>query len=230
MGTDRSPASPRLDPGAWIWAPPADHAQAATRARRAAYATLAPAREAQRDSATAPPSAPGAEPDAGSMPQAWDARGPVQYPLGPPPAAAADHLAALAAGPEAGLAAWRARCRANWQALADALRGAPGVVPFHSTLPTQVCPLGFVVRHPDRGVLAARLLRRGVEATLHWPVPAEARPFLRRAERLLAGTILTLPCDGRYGPADMERVARAVREAGAPPDFGGPAPWVRPLR
>jgi hypothetical protein len=67
----------------------------------------------------------------------------------------------------------------------------------------------LVIRHPDRARLAHHLLLRGIEATLHWPVTAEAKAAMEREERILAATLLTLPCDARYGAPGMERVARA---------------------
>lgn len=123
-------------------------------------------------------------------------------------------LRRLAACPPAGLASWRAACRRNRAALVEALAGT-ACRPLHADLPQGACPPGLVVRHAERTRLAAALLARGIEAWLQWPVAPEARPYLTRAERLLAGTVLTLPCDGRWGQEDMERVAAAVRDAEA---------------
>jgi len=107
--------------------------------------------------------------------------------------------------------AWRARCRDNWAQLRDGLHGT-ACRPLFSALPPGVCPAGFAVRAPDRTRLARLLLRRGIEAVLHWPIAPEAREALSRGERLLAGTVLTLPCDARYGPGEMERIIGAVSD------------------
>ena len=128
-------------------------------------------------------------------------------------------LEELAARPASAGIRWREACRANWQTLRDALAGS-ACRAWAETLPDGVCPIGFVVRHPDRSRLAAWLLRQGIEAILHWPVAAEALPHLTRAERLLAASILTLPCDGRFIPADMAAVATACRSL---PPGGRPA-------
>jgi hypothetical protein len=119
-------------------------------------------------------------------------------------------LRALADAPPERGDRWRARCRANWEALATGLRGTQSR-PLLDRLPDGVCPAGFPVRHPNRTRLATRLLAAGVEATLHWPVAPGARRTLTPEERLLAGTELTLPCDGRYGQEDMERLAALCR-------------------
>lgn len=134
------------------------------------------------------------------------------YGVGAPVAAARRRLDRMAVSDWAALPAWRARCRENWHALDTALRGTEGVRPLHASLPAGVCPLGYVIRHPDRSRLARRLWRRGVVTTWHWPVSAEARPYLTRAERMLAGTILTLPCDGGYDAAAIAWLAAAVIE------------------
>ncbi len=119
-------------------------------------------------------------------------------------------LQELAERPPAAGVGWRRACRTNWSALREALAGG-ACSPWADTLPEGVCPTGFVVRHPDRSRLAAWLLRQGIEATLHWPVAPVARPKLTRPERLLAGSVLTLPCDGRFTPEDMDAIAAACR-------------------
>ena len=119
-------------------------------------------------------------------------------------------LQELASRPAAAGVRWREACRANWSVLRDALAGSDCRA-WADTLPDGVCPVGFVLRHPDRSRLAAWLLRQGIEATLHWPVAVAARPHLTRTERLLAASVLTLPCDGRYTPADMAAIATACR-------------------
>lgn len=96
--------------------------------------------------------------------------------------------------------------RANWLRL-DARLRAWSALP-DATRPT---PLGYVLRLPparrDRllqGLHAARIF-----AAVHWPriaAPVEAFP----REAAWTRELVTLPCDHRYGPADMDRVADAV--------------------
>ncbi len=124
------------------------------------------------------------------------------------PAEAEAGLRGLEGAPGAKADGWRARCRANWRQLTEELGPTAGR-PVFRELPPAVCPSGVVLRHPDRSALARHLLTCRIEAMLHWPVDAAAKAAMDGEERRLAATLLTLPCDGRYGPADMERIARA---------------------
>jgi hypothetical protein len=135
-------------------------------------------------------------------------------PWGAPPAEALERLAALRTGSEEAAETWRRRTRTNWQTLAEGLRDHPTVRPLWTDLPAGAVPLGFVVRHPDRTRLAWRLAAAGIVPTWHWPVPPPARPFLGPAGRRLAASLLTLPCDGRWGTEDMERLLQVLRAAG----------------
>lgn len=67
-------------------------------------------------------------------------------------------------------------------------------------------PFGVPVLTRDAGAVAARMAARRVFCARHWadlPSPAEAFP----AEHELSRRLLTLPCDHRYGDAEMDRVA-----------------------
>ncbi len=72
-------------------------------------------------------------------------------------------------------------------------------------------PLGFALRCADAGALAARLARHRIFAPRHWQTLASDAPS--QTERMLSGSLLTLPCDQRYGSRDMDRVIAAVSEA-----------------
>jgi hypothetical protein len=168
-------------------------------------------------------------------------RGLPDLPAATPPPSTATRLAALASGSfqlfhraeleldrEAPLAAasevtreivarvpaadLRARRRANWHALADALRGAAEVRPLHADLPPGVAPLGYPVRCRNRHDLGRRLSDAGVEAVVHWPLPPAATAAASYDERLLAGTLLTLPCGPACTAQDLERIARVAAE------------------
>ncbi len=106
---------------------------------------------------------------------------------------------------------WRTRCRKNWGILQQQLQGGPGTG-IHTALPEGVCPLGYLIRHPNRSDLARSLLDHGICASLHWRLTGPSRAAATLEERRLAGTVLTLPCDGRYGSDDMLRLAQLVME------------------
>lgn len=79
-------------------------------------------------------------------------------------------------------------------------------------LPDGVVPLGFPICVKDRDRVRETLFQDDVYAPIHWPVP-DAVPPSFAAERRLAAGVMTIPCDQRYGDADMARVARLVRAA-----------------
>jgi hypothetical protein len=69
-------------------------------------------------------------------------------------------------------------------------------------------PLGFPVRLPPgaRQRVQQHLYRQRVFPAVHWDnLPSPAAEFPN--EHALSGALLTLPCDQRYGAAEMERVA-----------------------
>ena len=100
------------------------------------------------------------------------------------------------------------RRRANFRTLADTLEEFM-VLPAKE--PSFV-PLGFPVRLRDGLNISVRsaLIAQGIFPAQHWgdlPCPAAFT-----AAHSLASELLTLPCDQRYQPSDMQRVARIVRE------------------
>ncbi|MFW2542761.1 hypothetical protein ACN2XU_08975 [Primorskyibacter sp. 2E107] len=70
-------------------------------------------------------------------------------------------------------------------------------------------PLGFPIRVPDAAALGAGLARERIFAPRHWPRLVTNNP--PPSEAMLQKQLLTLPCDQRYGAADMDRIAAAVR-------------------
>lgn len=97
---------------------------------------------------------------------------------------------------------------ANWRALDRRLRRW-SALPADPGSP----PLGYVLRLEPEG--RDRLLRGlhadRIFAAVHWPaIAAPAEAFPREARWTLE--LVTLPCDHRYGDADMDRVASRVAD------------------
>jgi dTDP-4-amino-4,6-dideoxygalactose transaminase len=94
----------------------------------------------------------------------------------------------------------------NWRALDERLR-AWSALPAEPAAP----PLGYILRLPAdrRDRVLAGLHAERIFAAVHWPAiagPADAFP----REAQWSRELITLPCDHRYGAAEMTRIAGAV--------------------
>ncbi len=102
------------------------------------------------------------------------------------------------------------RRRQNFAMLAAQLR-AWGLLPDQQPL---YVPFGYPVRLPpgQRATVRAYLHERRIFPAVHWtelPSPANEFP----SEHGLADELLTLPCDQRYGEAEMNRLAETFLDA-----------------
>jgi dTDP-4-amino-4,6-dideoxygalactose transaminase len=100
------------------------------------------------------------------------------------------------------------RRRTNYQTLWARLRRV-AVLP---ELPAGVVPLGFPIVVAERDRVREHLFSRDIYPPVHWPL-AGTVPEAFHESHSLAERIMTLPCDQRYAPADMEYVADCVEEA-----------------
>jgi hypothetical protein len=69
-----------------------------------------------------------------------------------------------------------------------------------------VVPLGFPVRVGNRDAVRQALFDHQIYPPVHWQIDGVIPPKYEDSHRL-ARQIMTLPCDQRYGPKDMERMA-----------------------
>lgn len=119
------------------------------------------------------------------------------------------------------LHAWNARRRDLAQHYRHGLNGA-AAQPLHEAPGTRSACHLFVVRHPERDALAARLQADGIGAQVHYPRPIHAHPAYQHlghpgdfpvAEQACA-EVLSLPLHPALQPEDIERVCDAVRRHG----------------
>ncbi|TAJ72165.1 MAG: hypothetical protein EPO51_08595 [Phenylobacterium sp.] len=122
-----------------------------------------------------------------------------------PEAITARSLSILSETPIAGLAAAR---WANWRFLDARLRRWSALPPD-----PQAPPLGYVLRLAARARdhLLAALHAERIFAAVHWPTIAAAEADFPR-EAGWTRELVTLPCDHRYGEAEMVRIAERVVE------------------
>jgi dTDP-4-amino-4,6-dideoxygalactose transaminase len=111
-------------------------------------------------------------------------------------------LAALKGLPAAPMAEARRR---NWRQLAARLADYA----LWPDLDVDFTPLAFPIVTPDADESVRALAEERIWAPRHWPAlpsPADRFPEAHKLSRRL----VSLPCDQRYGEADMSRVADAV--------------------
>jgi dTDP-4-amino-4,6-dideoxygalactose transaminase len=75
-----------------------------------------------------------------------------------------------------------------------------------SSLPDGVCPLGFPVKCTERNKLKERLISQQIYPPIHWTLPQHITEHFPELQKL-SSSILTIPCDQRYGLSDMKRIA-----------------------
>ncbi len=100
------------------------------------------------------------------------------------------------------------RRRENFLALRDRLTEAA----LFRDLPEGVVPIGFPIAVPHRDRVRRVLFEQQIYPPIHWSTP-DGVPDIHTGSRRLAGRVMTLPCDQRYGGDDMQRIAAAVNEA-----------------
>jgi dTDP-4-amino-4,6-dideoxygalactose transaminase len=101
------------------------------------------------------------------------------------------------------------RC-ANYRVLLDEL-GDLVPSPF-ATLPDGASPFAFPIAVDDKQTLLARLASRGVRGLNFWSVPHPALPAARfPGAAALRARVVGLPVHQELRPADLARIARAVR-------------------
>ncbi|MEI6349764.1 MAG: DegT/DnrJ/EryC1/StrS family aminotransferase [Verrucomicrobiota bacterium] len=76
-------------------------------------------------------------------------------------------------------------------------------------LPAGVVPHGFPVRLRQRDRVKEGLCAQKIFPPVHWPISGIVPESFSESHRL-AGDLMTLPCDQRYGPEEMLRMAEAV--------------------
>ena len=101
----------------------------------------------------------------------------------------------------------RAR-RGNYQFLASEL----GRLALFPDLPPETVPLGFPIRVRDRDWLRQTLFDAQIYPPVHWQI-GRVVPDDFKASHALAGEIMTIPCDQRYGREDLERVVNCLAKA-----------------
>ena len=100
----------------------------------------------------------------------------------------------------------RAQRRENYRQLAASL----GDLALWPELPQGAVPLAFPVRVKNRDALRAHLFEQNIYPPVHWDLRGTvADEFI--ASHALAGEMMSLPCDQRYGASDMQRMINVLQ-------------------
>ena len=97
------------------------------------------------------------------------------------------------------------RRRENYARLADRI----GEIALFPELPASVVPLGFPVRLQSRTEIQRALFEHAIYPSIHWSLPENVPDSFAGSHRL-AERILTLPCDQRYDPGDMDAMVERL--------------------
>ena len=114
------------------------------------------------------------------------------------------------------LARWRTRRRDNHRFLSAQLAAVPGLRVAAPQDPEGCSPLSAILLFatPElRERVRSALLARDIYPAILWPL--DDVPGAGARERALSHTLLSLPCDMRYGEPDLARAAAQVRAAAA---------------
>jgi hypothetical protein len=101
---------------------------------------------------------------------------------------------------------WRRRRAANARRLLSKLQDHTECHPVFSDWPQEAAPLGTVFEFESqarRDATRHKLQQHGVYCPIHWPGAAGCDP----AAQDLAGRLLTIPSDQRYGSRHMDKIA-----------------------
>jgi hypothetical protein len=103
--------------------------------------------------------------------------------------------------------------QANAHRLLHGLRSIFGVDPLIQFGEDET-PLGVPILCRDRDRLRRGLIAERIYCPIHWVLPPAVTPQAFEHEHAVQDQILTLVCDQRYGPEDMDRTLHALRRIG----------------
>ena len=106
-------------------------------------------------------------------------------------------------------AAIKKRRMENYDLLYENLMDMPGIEPLIRREEGYV-PFGMVISCEKRDALLQYLIDRDVYCNIHWNLAGKEN--LGEDARILSKTVMTIPCDQRYGRAEMEHIIKILGE------------------
>ena len=100
--------------------------------------------------------------------------------------------------------------RANFSAILNGLpKELHGIRPVFPILTGAAVPSHFCLYAERRDEFQAFLAERQIRSTVYWPVGPMVHPEGHPSVEYIYDHIVSVPCDQRYQPSDMQRVAEA---------------------
>ncbi len=104
-------------------------------------------------------------------------------------------------------------CAARRENFATILNALPpelhGIRPVFPELPATAVPSHFCLYAEDREEFQSYLKDQHIRSTVYWPVGPMVHPEGHPSVQYIYDHIVSVPCDQRYQPADMKRIAAA---------------------
>ncbi len=103
--------------------------------------------------------------------------------------------------------------RLNYEFLLRNLNNIREVEVIFKSIDYDVTPLFFPIYvNRDRNKLRSYLISKGIYCPVHWPIPNQLEGPMNKTTKKIYDTILSIPCDQRYGIDDMKRIIEAIKE------------------
>jgi dTDP-4-amino-4,6-dideoxygalactose transaminase len=102
--------------------------------------------------------------------------------------------------------------RENYNALLDGLQDISYLDTPFKHLTTNECPMFYpVIIQKNRNDVRKKLIDERIYCPVHWPIPDEIKRTDLFSTLELYNTILSIPCDQRYGLEEMDRVISVLK-------------------
>lgn len=103
------------------------------------------------------------------------------------------------------------RRKENFNFLLKELKDLYFLKSIFTELPDEVCPMFYPVYvKTDRVSFRKYLIDNKIYCPIHWPVPNQVKDQYSNRTKYIYNTILSIPCDQRYGIEDMTRIIEVV--------------------
>lgn len=103
--------------------------------------------------------------------------------------------------------------RSNFEFLLKHLKEVRGIELIFKNIKNDVIPMFFPIyvnHHRDK--LRSDLIAKEIFCPIHWPISNQLEDCLSSTTKNIYDSILSIPCDQRYGINDMKRIIDAINE------------------